>query len=223
MIVFLAFSPRIARPAKKGACAVPALPLFSEVLITMKPLLVFPDFKDRHHMNKKKTTQGENSVRGPVRSRTMLRLSKLQALMVREDVSKAAILFQLQVFFSHLTYKNIHNFSTALHEVDLRIKMDSHFRSLIFLRPPWPHFHTRSRCEGSPQHGGAAWGRGNQATRFGTAWPNLFPDSLPRSSASKKAQTARKTLGCLRLYLRGKYWNSCTAAQTFIQRLVKLT
>lgn len=71
------------------------------------------------------------------------------------------------------------------------------------------------------------WGRGNQATRFGTAWPNLFPDSLPRSSASKprpqKAQTARKTLGCLRLYLRGKYWNSCTAAQTFIQRLVKLT
>lgn len=99
MIVFLAFSPRIARPAKKGACAVPALPLFSEVLITMKPLLVFPDFKDRHHMNKKKTTQGENSVRGPVRSRTMLRLSKLQALMVREDVSKAAILFQLQVFF----------------------------------------------------------------------------------------------------------------------------
>lgn len=36
--------------------------------------------------------------------------------------------------------------------------MDSHFRSLIFLRPPWPHFHTRSRCEGSPQHGGAAFG-----------------------------------------------------------------
>lgn len=59
MIVFLAFSPRIARPAKKGACAVPALPLFSEVLITMKPLLVFPDFKDRHHMNKKKQLKGK--------------------------------------------------------------------------------------------------------------------------------------------------------------------
>lgn len=83
MIVFLAFSPQIARPAKKGACAVPALPLLSEVLITMQPLLVFPDLKDRHHMNKKKkTTQGENSVRGPVHSRTMLCLSKLQALMV---------------------------------------------------------------------------------------------------------------------------------------------
>lgn len=51
MIVFLAFSPQIARPAKKGACAVPALPLLSEVLITMQPLLVFPDLKDRHHMN----------------------------------------------------------------------------------------------------------------------------------------------------------------------------
>lgn len=60
MIVFLAFSPQIARPAKKGASAVPALPLFSKVLITMQPLLVFPAFKDRHHMNAKK----KNNSRG---------------------------------------------------------------------------------------------------------------------------------------------------------------
>lgn len=33
---------------------VPAVPMFSKLLITIQPLLVFPDFKDRHHMNGKK-------------------------------------------------------------------------------------------------------------------------------------------------------------------------
>jgi len=42
----------LSEPRKES---VPATPRFSELLITIQPLLVFPNFKNRHHMNAKKS------------------------------------------------------------------------------------------------------------------------------------------------------------------------
>lgn len=78
-IVFLAYSPQIARPAKTGACASSTYVFQTAYHYSASSGISRLQGQTPH---KWKKTQGENSVRELVPSRTMLHLSKLKALMV---------------------------------------------------------------------------------------------------------------------------------------------
>lgn len=108
------------------------------------------------------------------------------------------------------------------------MKMDLHFRNLVFLRPDsftLTEFPTKFQVLTVSGSGRTGVGRKreNQATRHrASAWLSIFPESLPMRSAPKprmqKCQTGRPG----HPFERDRHWSSSTDTEMFIQHLVKL-